>query len=376
MARGGAGRATVTLPACLSETAMGGPLPSGRAALAGGVPDPYGHTTDWVTRERREEPCADGEHGEGRTLVREVTQTYNGRGDDGRRAGRGRLAGPDRRLPGRLQPVGALHAGVPLGRRRAARPAHGGPRGLAAAADGDGRRREPGRARVRLDQLLERRGPAPAAHAGGERDAARGGADGGLSGGLHREPRVPAHGDPALDALSLGRGAGDADDLRGLDRRERRLPGGGPARLGRPRPRRSGRPRPRRSGRPRPRRSGRPRPRRSGRPRPRRSGRPRPRRSGRPRPRRSRRPRPRRSRRPRPRRSGRPRPRRSGRTGRRRHGRAGRAAARAGRAAAARAGRAATPAAAIPTARPPRAAAAPTAAPAGEPAAAAEAAAS
>ena len=81
VARGGAGRATVTLPACLSETAMGGPLPSGRAALAGGVPDPYGHTTERVTRERREEPCADGEHGEGRTLVREVTQTYNGRGD-------------------------------------------------------------------------------------------------------------------------------------------------------------------------------------------------------------------------------------------------------------------------------------------------------
>ena len=81
VARGGAGRAAVTLPACLSEAGQGGPLPSGRAALAGGVPDPWRHTTERVSRERREEPCGDGEHGEGRTLIREVTQTYNGRGE-------------------------------------------------------------------------------------------------------------------------------------------------------------------------------------------------------------------------------------------------------------------------------------------------------
>ena len=81
VARGGAGRGAVTLPACLSEAAQGGPLPSGRAALAGGVPDPFLHTTERVSRERREEPCGDGEHGEGRTLIREVTQTYNGRGE-------------------------------------------------------------------------------------------------------------------------------------------------------------------------------------------------------------------------------------------------------------------------------------------------------
>ena len=81
VAEGGAGRGTVTLPACLSEAVRGGPLPSGRAALAGEVRDPFLNTTDRVTSERREEPCPDGSHGEGRTLVREVTQEHDGRGD-------------------------------------------------------------------------------------------------------------------------------------------------------------------------------------------------------------------------------------------------------------------------------------------------------
>ena len=81
VARGGAGRGAMTLPACLSEAARGGPLPSGRAALAGAVRDPFTHTTERVTRERTEEPCPAGMHGEGRTLVREVTRTENGRGD-------------------------------------------------------------------------------------------------------------------------------------------------------------------------------------------------------------------------------------------------------------------------------------------------------
>ena len=80
-AEGGAGRAAVTLPDCLSEAAHGGALPSGRAALAGEVRDPFLNTTDRVTRERREEPCPDGEHGEGRTLIREVTREHDGRGD-------------------------------------------------------------------------------------------------------------------------------------------------------------------------------------------------------------------------------------------------------------------------------------------------------
>ena len=81
VARGGAGRAAVTLPDCLSEAAHGGPLPSGRAALAGAVDDPFLHTTERVTRERKEEPCPAGTHGGGRTLVREVTRTENGRGN-------------------------------------------------------------------------------------------------------------------------------------------------------------------------------------------------------------------------------------------------------------------------------------------------------
>ena len=74
-AEGGAGRASVDLPDCLD------PLPSGRAALAGPVRDPFLHMTDRVTRERREEDCGAGEHGDGRTYVREVTQAHDGRGD-------------------------------------------------------------------------------------------------------------------------------------------------------------------------------------------------------------------------------------------------------------------------------------------------------
>ena len=74
-AEGGAGRASVDLPDCM------GPLPSGRPALAGAVRDPFLHMTEQVTRERRQEDCGAGEHGNGRTHVREVTQAHNGRGD-------------------------------------------------------------------------------------------------------------------------------------------------------------------------------------------------------------------------------------------------------------------------------------------------------
>ena len=80
-AEGGAGRAAVTLPACLSEASRGGRLPSGRAALAGEVRDPFLNTVERVTRERRQEPCPDGTHGDGRTLIREVVQEHDGRGD-------------------------------------------------------------------------------------------------------------------------------------------------------------------------------------------------------------------------------------------------------------------------------------------------------
>ena len=80
-ATGAAGRPSVTLPACLSDTAFGGPLPSGRAALAGTVRDPYAHTNERVSRERRVEACAAGEHGQGRTSVREAAQTHDERGN-------------------------------------------------------------------------------------------------------------------------------------------------------------------------------------------------------------------------------------------------------------------------------------------------------
>ena len=80
-ATGAAGRPSVTLPACLSDAAFGGSLPSGRAALAGTVRDPYAHTNERVSRERQLEDCAAGEHGQGRTSVRAVTQTHDERGN-------------------------------------------------------------------------------------------------------------------------------------------------------------------------------------------------------------------------------------------------------------------------------------------------------
>ena len=51
-AQGGVGRASVTLPACLSDAAAGGPLPTGRAALAGTVRDPY-----WTLLTKVETSC-------------------------------------------------------------------------------------------------------------------------------------------------------------------------------------------------------------------------------------------------------------------------------------------------------------------------------
>ena len=78
---GAAGRPSVTLPDCLSDAALGGPLPSGRSALAGTVPDPYAHTSERVTRERQLDDCAGGEHGKGRTSVREITRVHDGRGN-------------------------------------------------------------------------------------------------------------------------------------------------------------------------------------------------------------------------------------------------------------------------------------------------------
>ena len=71
----------MALPACLSDSSFGGPLPSGRAALAGTVRDPHLDTREKVSYERSVEDCPAGTHGGGRTMTREVRQTHDGRGD-------------------------------------------------------------------------------------------------------------------------------------------------------------------------------------------------------------------------------------------------------------------------------------------------------
>ena len=80
-ATGSAGRATLGLPACLSDTSFGGPLPSGRAALAGFVSDPHLQRRERVSHERTVEDCPAGSHGDGRIMTREVRQAHDGRGD-------------------------------------------------------------------------------------------------------------------------------------------------------------------------------------------------------------------------------------------------------------------------------------------------------
>ena len=80
-ATGTAGRASVSLPACLAQESFGGPLPSGRAALAGVVRDPHLQRRERVSHERRLDACPDGSHGAGRTMTREVSQAHDGRGD-------------------------------------------------------------------------------------------------------------------------------------------------------------------------------------------------------------------------------------------------------------------------------------------------------
>ena len=80
-AQGTAGRASVDLPACLSGASFGGPLPSGRAALAGTVRDPHLERRERISHERSVEDCPAGSHGEGRTMTREVRQDHDGRGD-------------------------------------------------------------------------------------------------------------------------------------------------------------------------------------------------------------------------------------------------------------------------------------------------------
>ena len=78
---GTAGRASLSLPACLSDTSFGGPLPSGRAALAGVVRDPHLQRRERASHERTVEACPDGSHGDGHTMTRVVRQAHDGRGD-------------------------------------------------------------------------------------------------------------------------------------------------------------------------------------------------------------------------------------------------------------------------------------------------------
>ena len=80
-AAGTAGRPGVALPACLSDSSFGGPLPSGRVALAGTVGDPHLESREHVSHERSVEDCPAGSHGGGRTMTREVRQAHDGRGD-------------------------------------------------------------------------------------------------------------------------------------------------------------------------------------------------------------------------------------------------------------------------------------------------------
>ena len=80
-ATGSAGRATLGLPTCLSDASFVGPLPSGRAALAGVVRDPHLQRRERVSHERTVEDCPAGSHGDGRTMTREVRQAHDGRGD-------------------------------------------------------------------------------------------------------------------------------------------------------------------------------------------------------------------------------------------------------------------------------------------------------
>lgn len=75
------GTTVVTLPGCLTTPA----LPSGRAAFAGRVRDPFATAN---LRQRRytevmdpPQPCAAGEHGTGRTMFRDVVETLNDRNE-------------------------------------------------------------------------------------------------------------------------------------------------------------------------------------------------------------------------------------------------------------------------------------------------------
>jgi len=68
---------TITLPACMPSG-----LPSGRAAIAGKVTDPWTTTRERVQRERRTLSCGEGLRGTGILQERSATRDINGRGQD------------------------------------------------------------------------------------------------------------------------------------------------------------------------------------------------------------------------------------------------------------------------------------------------------
>ena len=183
-ATGTAGRASVVLPSCLSDPWFGGPLPSGRVALAGVVRDPHVRLSERVSHERTAEDCPAGSHGDGLTMTREVIQAHDGRGDavGDPEFGPWQVLIDDCRADYSEWEHYTLpcewDAGPPHNRRMEGR------RGLAAREGGDRRGHRLGHAGVRFDELL---GGAHAVAARGRDigDGAHRDHAGGLRGGLH-----------------------------------------------------------------------------------------------------------------------------------------------------------------------------------------------
>ena len=225
-ATGTAGRASVSLPACLSDTSFGGPLPSGRAALAGVVRDPHLQRRERVSHERTVEDCPAGSHGDGRTMTREVRQAHDGRGD----AVGDRVVGPWEVLIDdcRADYTEWEHYTLDckLVRGPAAQPGDDGKGDLAAREDGDCRGHRMGDAGVRLDELLG----GTDARASASRDIGDGADrehDRRLPCGIQRHGGADADGDGAFHPVALGRGTGRAGHPGQLDRRRRGLQSGG-----------------------------------------------------------------------------------------------------------------------------------------------------
>ena len=217
-AEGTAGRAPVSLPACLSDASFGGPLPSGRAALAGTVRDPHLELRERVSHERTVEDCPAGTHGEGRTLTRELRQEHDGRGDPvgDPVTGAWEVLIDDCRADYTEWEHYTLEctwfAGPPHNREMTGQEIWR--REKTVTADGVSW----GTPEVRLDELLG------GAHAGasqgaGDGDAAHGDDDRRLPGWVQRNGGADADGDRTVDAVALGRGTDRAGHPGQLDRR-------------------------------------------------------------------------------------------------------------------------------------------------------------